>query len=893
VGTALMPDLTSTEDRNTSVKPETSVPDEAKQIGVYSAFDWTPEPHYMSEFVLVPDEFEDTDERDLSPLSEDARKALLDIDQINSKTDVAPRRIEIEQTWKADHYDRGYQFLLHHRNGGWTMPGIGTGFGADTQKKLTELYHTNIYGEKGEIIVAALSRDVPKVEFFPANPDHAPDQDMAFVSDDLKDIWAKNNDLHCLVRDAAKIFWNEDRCLFWTRYELNGEEYGYEDPDEPVVPENEENPPTEPTNTAGSVQYQEENKSPSPTPAPRKPRGRVITTALGKLDHKVPIYVNDIKAMPCVQICEDLDISVVRAKLPWMKEKVHGGGDAVGEVELDRIARENVRQAVPGQYVTGDALNRHCVVKHSYIRRSSFFDPLVSEDVREELLAKFPDGVLLVKAATEFAFARNECIDDHLEIGHPFPGNGQNRRSLGESLLPIQDYVNELISLALDFAKRTVAKKWMDSEAFNIEALKTQTNIPGTIGPFQRQPGVPAEELIFIEPTPTPQPWMITWIQWCIGALAEQITGALPSLFGAAISGQVGSEGVAIQRDQAMQRVGCPWNSLQSMFATAARQAVMLTARCANKDIADVIPGKGRVSIKLNNLKGSVLCYPEANPEFPESWAQRETRIMSLVDHALASPSSGISQMILDPRNLQEIQSSLRLKNFKIKGADSVLKQEAEFEILLRSGPVPNPAVAQMGSMLAQAQAGMAEAGQRAQMGAATPEEQQQLQAAPQMLDQLQKQMQSMPQQISTVPIRGDGSEDDEVEASVCFDWMNGPDGRKFEHGTPEQQASFANVHLHWSEHDASDKKRKAALAPPPPPPRVSFSVPADKMPPTEQAAIITAGGIPANPADFEEHNTIEMNRDIVSKVVPDQLYTQGLHKPPAPATPGKKPPVQ
>jgi hypothetical protein len=891
-----MPDLEqtgATDEKDLVTTDETDVPDEAKEIGVYASFDFSPEPHYMSDFVYTPDEWDSDPDRDTSPLSEDARNALMQIDLVHSKTDTAPRRIEVEQAWRAMHYDRGYQFLLPVKSGGWTTPGPGTGFGASNQRQLSSLYHTNVYGEKGEIIVAALSRDIPKTEFFPVDPAHGPDQDMASVSDDLKDIWTKNNDMFLLVRNISKIFFNEGRCLLWTRYELNGELYGYEEDDEPVVPENEQTPPDTSTGTEGSTQYQEMNQSPSPSI--RKPRGRVITTAIGKLGHKCPIYVSDQNAMSVVQISRDFDIAVARAMLPWMKNKVKGGGDAVGEVELDRIARENVNMAVPGQYVTGDSLNRHVVIKHSYIRRSAFFDPEVKDEVREELLAKFPDGALLVKAATEFAFARNEGMDDHLRIEHPFPGNGQNRRSLGESLLPIQDAINELFALVLDFAKRTVPKKWMDAEAFNVDALKNQTNVPGTIGPFQRQPGVPVDQMIFVEPVPTPQPWLTTWVQWMITSLSEQISGALPSLFGAAISGQVGSEGVAIQRDQAMQRVGCPWNAIQSLFAGAARQAVMLTAKCANRDINDVIPGKGRISIKLNDMKGSVLCYPESNPEFPESWAQKETRVMELVDHALASPSSGISQMILDPVNVREIQSALRLKNFKIKGADSVLKQEAEFEILLRSGPMPNPQFTQLQTALQQATMGMQQAQQRMQFGLATPQDQQELQQAQPMIQQIQQALQSIPPEISTVPVRDDGSQDNETEAGICFDWMNGPDGRKFANGTPEQRLAFQNVLLHWTEETAADKKQKAANAPPPQGPRVSYSVSADKMPPPEQAAIMTAGGIPANPADFEQHNDTEMNRDIAKKVIPDQIYTQGLHKDTAPKpnpAPSEKPAV-
>ena len=562
-----------------------------------------------------------------------------------------------------------------------------------------------------------------------------------------------------------------------------------------------------------------------------------------------------------------------------MKDKVKGGGDGTGETELDRIARENVHQAVPGQYVTGDSINRHCVIKHQYIRRSMFFDDCVKADVRGELLDKFPDGALLVKAGTEFAFARNENMDDHCAIGHPFPGKGQNRRALGESMIPIQDYLNELVSLALDFAKRTVAKKWMDAEAFNVEALKKQTNVPGSIGPFQRVPGVGVDQLIFIEPTPTPQPWLITFIQWVTTNLSEQISGALPSLFGAQISGQVGSEGVAVQRDQAMQREGCPWNSLQSMFALAAKQAVMLIARCTNRDISEIIPGKGHVSIPANSMKGNVLCYPESNPQFPESWAQRETRVMAIIDSALQSPDAVVSQMVLDPENLEEIRSAIRIKNFTIPGADSVRKQRGEMEILLRGAPVPNPAKLQLQKAIADAQAGMLSVmDESLQTGIEPPPEtQQQVQQAPAMIAAIQQQMSSMPDEISTVPVRQDASEDHKTERAICFKWMNSEDGRKYEHGTPEERAAFANVHLHWSEHDAMEQKLSKASAPAPPP-KVSFSVSADKMPAPEQAQILTAGGIPASPADFEQHAEVETKRDIQKKVVPDTLWAQQLH---------------
>lgn len=871
-----MPELNQTGTTDTPVSDEKDN-NAFSQIGQFTAFDWSPEPHYMAEGVYIPEEFESIDKRDTSPLSENARNALMELDMTAESVDVAPRRIEIEQTWRANHYDRGYQFLLKNPKGGWVLPGATSGVGAKTQQNICSLYHTNIYGEKGEIITAAMSREVPKVEFSPADPDHAPDQDMSDVSDDLKDIWAKNNGgLQPLLQDAAKIFWNDGRCLFWTRFELNGEEYGYQEDEQPTVPENEQEPPTEPTDTEGGIEYQIANESPVDKNSQRRPRGRVKTSAFGKLAQRVPINCACQADMGSLALYEDKDIAIAKAQFPWMREKVKGGGDGTGETELDRVARENVNQAVPGQYVTGDSINRHCVVKHRWFRRSMFFDEKVQDDVREELLAKFPDGALLVKAGSEFAFARNEGVDDAVVIGHPFPGKGQNRRALGESLLPIQDYINELVMLALDFAKRTVPKKWMDADAFNVEAVRNQRNVPGDIGPFASQPGKSVDQLIFIEPTPTPQPWMISWIQWIITSLSEQISGALPSLFGASITGQVGSEGVAIQRDQALQRVGCPWNSLQAMFAAAARQAVMLTAKCANTDIRDVIPGRGPVSIRLNDLKGNVLCYPEANPEFPESWAQRESRLKELLDFALKSPDSAAGAMLLDPKNLKEFKTGLRLHNFTIKGASSVDKQEAELEILLRSGPMPNPQKAKLQAALNNAVMGMK---QEMQAGTANPQE---LQQAPAMLNQLEQTMNSLPDQVSTVPVRDDGSQDNVVEAGVLFDWMNGANGRKYANGNAEQKAAFENVLLHWTEETTAAKKVAAANAPPPQPPRVSFNVPVDKLPAPEAAAAVQAGGIQSNPADFQQHQATETNSKIAQKVVPDQLYLQGIHKEPS-----------
>src|SRR6266699_279199 len=82
-------------------KPENS---NDSPLGVYSPFPYSREP--------------------FAELSKEARGALMQLDIIATKMDVAARRLEIEQAWEALHFDRGYQHLLRAgRNGGWMLPG--------------------------------------------------------------------------------------------------------------------------------------------------------------------------------------------------------------------------------------------------------------------------------------------------------------------------------------------------------------------------------------------------------------------------------------------------------------------------------------------------------------------------------------------------------------------------------------------------------------------------------------------------------------------------------------------------------------------------------------------------------------------------------------------------
>lgn len=857
----------------TSLEQKPESPNDSP-LGVYAPFPYSAEP--------------------FAELSEDARAALLGLDIIATKMDVAARRLEIEQAWEALHFDRGYQYLLRGRQGGWELPGNSTGFGKQQQDNNNGIYETNVYGPKGDIIVAALSREIPKQEFFPKDPEYAPDIVAAEEAEKYKLIWSRDNNLHALLVDCARIFWNEDRVLLWTRHELNGQDNGFEEePETPTVPENllsppgpeltgqegqeeaiaaQEAPPSEggedvlqqmgiedsPIGTSGATMQQ--------AGVGKKALGREITTAHGKLDHKVPLSVDCIKEMPWVQLFFDVDVAVARATFPWIADKIRVGGDGQSESQLDRIARENVRQAVLGAYVTGDSLSRHTTIKYTWFRPSFFMDETVKDEVKAELLEAFPNGCLMAKAGSEFAFARNEKMDKHLAIGHCTAGKGQNRRAMGYALIAVQKRINDWVDIMDDFFKRTIPKKWMNSDAFDMEALKTQPNTPGSTGPFLPIPGLTsADQYIMVEPSPQPQAALPDFIKWFITSVSEEISGALPSLFGAATNTDTVG-GIEIQRDQALQRVGCPWNYIQDLFAEAARQAVECAKECREvKKLSQNIPGAGPVTVNFENLAGGdVLCYAESNPAFPESWAQRETKLMQMID--ASTQNQGIQTWLFSPDNLPALADGIRMKGFKVPGAISVTKQKSEFEILLRGKPTDNPDLLDIKNKIQEAAEGA-----KSDLASGTPVPPE----AGQAVQALEDHAKSLPPFISSLPVAQDESENHVVEASTCFEWLNSSEGQKFKFGTTEQKLAYANVHLHWTEHTAMAKKIASANAPAPKPPAESLSAPVDKLPTAAAVQALAKMGIQVSEEDFAQHQKDQLQLKVAGKAIPDALKQQ------------------
>lgn len=787
-------------------------------------------------------------------LSDEEKNAIKKLIRDCSKRDTAARRMEVEQAWEARLFKRGYQYLLPRRGGGWYLPSPTTGFGPGRQIQQAALYETNIYGAHTDIVTSALVRDIPECRFEPFNPSYDPDITAADAAEDYAEIFSRSNDLRALHTQAADYMCTDGRVLFVTYTVLHGQRFGYEDPadDDPLVPEDETTGAPESENIEeGQAEAQELNDS--PLTSGREPRAREVTRCYGKLEHKVPIQTQNQSEMDFIQAFEDVFVGVAKGRFQWVADQIKPGGQGTSETELDRIARVNCALALPGTYVTGDSFNRDVTIQYNWLRPSCFMEIDNELGLRDSIMQKCPDGMLAVYAGDTFCYARNESMDDHCHVLQCFPGSGQNRIALMSKVLSLNKRLNNWLDLLNDYFIKCVPRRWYPEPMVDVAALQQQGNTPGDSSPYLFQQGVDMKAAIVVEDSPQPNPMLWTVIEAFFTDFPEMLSGALPSLFGAeSNTDTVG--GIQMQRDQALGRLSSPWGALQTATATYFRQAVQCAAACREKlgqmTLSQSVKGK-TITVDASALKGKVLCFPEVDSNFPETWIQKSSRMQQFWAEAANNPAS--QKLISLPKNMKLLKDGIGLTDLDIPEAASVDKQLGEFEILLKTGPQPNPAIMQ-------AQAQLKQHAQEAES-----EGQQAMQQFEQLLPQATAAIKALPPEVSTIPVMQDASEDHQTEAQVCMEWLISPEGREYKRGDDTERAAWANVHLHWTEHNAMAQK----LAPPPAmkPPSESVSAAIDKLPAPLAAQFANKFyGVNAKAQDFQMQDATETEQKITEK---------------------------
>jgi hypothetical protein len=282
---------------------------------------------------------------------------------------------------------------------------------------------------------------------------------------------------------------------------------------------------------------------------------------------------------------------------------------------------------------------------------------------------------------------------------HALPGDGQNRPSVGDSLVQIQERYNTLSNIQAETYEYGIPPIYADPQVLDFDALSNQTAEPAAHYPARARPGQPLAAGFF-QPAPAQvPPDLVRHQQDLMGPVSQFLTGLFPAVFGGEMESQKTATGYAMARDQALGRLGLVWRRLKQFYC----DMMLLSVDCFRKnrpedaEIPILGPGGEFESrwIRLADLKGNIQAYPESDETFPRLKSQQR----GVVQQLMASSDPMIQQALADPANIGFVKGVLGLSDLVVPGDDSRNEQLREIDLLLHSGPVAQAEACATGSL--------------------------------------------------------------------------------------------------------------------------------------------------------------------------------------------------
>lgn len=765
------------------------------------------------------------------------------------RADAAARIWEVLQSWEQRLFRRNYHFL-NVGSKGWGMFGGSSGTtGASilqTQNSI-KLFSCNVYGARHKKIVALLSREVPPVEVTAGDDEDTMDLEAAQEAVPYLKVFGAQGKIRKRIANAASYIYTDGQAVFLTYTVADKARYG-----------------------------EEIDETGDPIPGRREE-----VEVFGKLERKFPLMADELEDMGWVRLSRERNRNQLRARYPWVRDKIGGGANKDAMGQLDRMARANVRLAVQASSTSGEAYNQD-TTESVFFFRPEQYESINDEDMRQMLYDEFPSGLEVWTAGGEIALVREGKLDGpegHVSEAQATPGDGQNRESIGTNYMPLQKVLNATVSLYDRYLRSAVARRWAGEPVIDVEAINRQSNDPAKVTPFDLQwcidHNIADPSLVtFLEKVPIPNETMLGYIQWLISQAPAEMDGGAPAVFGVEADAESkGTFGEArLDRDQALQVFSLPWGELSMATACFSAQAIHSAAENRVADFSIGLPGE-RIRVKVGKLKGTVNVWPTST-EIPPTLAEQQAEIGQMLQAMGTVPF--YAQVLTDPRNLELLRRMPSLTGMKIPGMDDLEGQMEDNQKLLAGSPLPNPQLEAIKEQLQQLD-------QQAQMQAEqNPTMRDQIiQQAMQQSAQLQQQMQSLPPLISSIPVPQDASQNHMIRAAVANAAMNDAKGRAAQAGDQQQQAGFQNLKLNWQEHAMMAQK----LMPPPPlESRISYSVDPTKLPPPAQSIFFERAGIQMPPIALQvqeqEHEVTEETEGLNQDGVPTKRKVSVVGKP-------------
>jgi hypothetical protein len=416
------------------------------------------------------------------------------------------------------------------------------------------------------------------------------------------------------------------------------------------------------------------------------PNGQEVISIAGGLELNTPVWANEMHEYPYLQWQAEVHRAKLKAAYPHAADKIETSPSQGAEDVYARVSRLSVEQGLPSIH-PGDALMNLITFDRTWLRPWAFYS-VEDAEVRAELLALFPDGCYVAFAGDAYCEARSESMDDHWRVLHALPGDGQNRPSVGDSLVQVQERYNVLSNMQAETYEYGIPPIYADPQVLDFDALANQVAEPAAHFPARARPGQPLAAGFF-QPAPAQvPPDMLRHQQDLIGPVAQFLTGLFPAVFGGNMEDVKTASGYALARDQALGRLGLVWRRMKQFYADVMLLSVDVFRKNRPHDAEIPLLGPDGVFdshvIRIADLKGNISVHPEADETFPRLKSQQRGVLQQMF--SINDPM--IQRALTEPANLGYIKNVLGLTELVIPGEESRNKQLREIQQLLASAPI-------------------------------------------------------------------------------------------------------------------------------------------------------------------------------------------------------------
>ena len=651
-------------------------------------------------------------------LTDELKKRLWWLLNELQRNDEIPRREEVRDILKRRLFFRGQQYWFWNDDIGCYMPPDQAPLGLNENSPAPSFQHvTNIFQAYASSLCSVISQNNTAARFWPEKPSDPADIQTAKNGSKAIDLIHRQNDWQNRVDEATYYMCTDGFIGGFVRYVSDAERFGTNEQHiygtqettigYPMVEcpqcgyadmDSTENQPTCPDCGAPLQDVPPETAQiPQHLGTIQIPKGQEVISIVPALQLRRTMYSDNQPDFLYMDWVTDIDKAVAMSTYPEVADAINGsaGGDSDGGTAntYERIARR-ILYLGSGRY-TGVALTDLGTFHRAWIRPKAFYRIEGHDDneptpcTRCQLQQLFPNGVHVVFFNDVFCEAKNESMDEKWESMHTMPGEGQLRETLVSSIVPIQEQLNDAINLLFEICMYNVPEGFADTELLDFEARGEQAAQAGNVTPVKLAPNQNIAQKLMFTPAAEPSMAMMKYIEMLFSSIPQFLTGAFPALFGGDTGANDTASGIAIQRNQALGRIGRAWRRLQVFLCNLDGKAVKCFAKNRTEDVE--IPKLGQTgdyesdTLRLEDLKGNVTAYPEVDAQYPTLEADVRSLVLNLWN-GMNPIFMSVAQV---PENLETIFRYMGTQGIEVPGEDQRKKTYKDIQQLTQGQPVP------------------------------------------------------------------------------------------------------------------------------------------------------------------------------------------------------------